>query len=249
MLGFSPLAASPIAATGVAGEEYVFAVNEGTFTLTGQDVTLLKSVKLDAQAGLITLSLQGASKLITEFVPDGQFSTSGSDVNFLKALNIDAANGSFVLTGQNVDLTKSVIFDELVDNDFLTTGQDINFGFGFAALAGSFALTGQEITEDITDVVASGSFSVTFQDANVIAQRILAADNGSFSYQVYDIDIRGFFEVDPLPEKTYTEQIVAAEIWLDTTDPDADDWPEVSEPTDIWTETTDVESETWTEAA
>jgi hypothetical protein len=52
------------------------------------------------------------------------------------------------------------------------------------------------------------------------------------------------------PPESYTDLTVAAEIWVDTTDPDADTWPDaVAASTPTFTETTDVESETWTDAA
>ena len=153
MLGFSPLASSPIAATGFSGEQYTLSVNAGTFTTTGQTANFQIAVSIDPLAGLFTLSLQGAAKLITESVPDGQFAVTGQPISF--GFGMGAVNGSFTLTGQDVF---AQIGDQVETEEFSITGQPISFGFGMGAVNGSFTLTGQDITEDISDSVAAGSF-------------------------------------------------------------------------------------------
>ena len=163
MLGFSPLSAAPLASTGVSGEQYNFSVNAGTFTTTGQAANFQIAVSIDLQAGLFTLSLQGAAKLITESVPDGQFAVTGQPISF--GFRMGAANGSFTLTGQDVSIR---IGDQVETEEFFVTGQPISFGFGMGAVNGSFTLTGQDITEDISDSVAAGSFTLTGQDLTLV---------------------------------------------------------------------------------
>ena len=120
MLGLSPLSAAPLASTGFSGEQYNFAVNAGTFTTTGQAANFQIAVSIDPQAGLFTLSLQGAAKLITESVPNGQFAVTGQPISF--GFGMGAVNGSFTLTGQ--DITED-ISDSVAAGSFTLTGQDL----------------------------------------------------------------------------------------------------------------------------
>lgn len=232
MLGFYPISAQPIAGSGASGEEYTFSADTGSFALTGQAATFNKALRVDAQAALFTLSLQGAAKLITEFTPDGQFSVSTNPVNF--GISYAVNSGSFSLTG---NAAPKKITDIVSFGDFEVIQSEINFGFSFTALAGSFIVTGQEITEDITDVFGSGSFALTLEDASVTAQRGGPVTSGSFSLTVYDIKIKGFLS-PYVPPAVYTEQTVPAEIWAEQT-----------EPTDIWVEQVDASSPTYTEAS
>lgn len=243
MLGFSPISSAPIASTGASGESYVIAVNEGSFAATGQAVTLNKALRLDAQSRVFTLSLQGAAKLITEFVPDGQFAVSVQEINFGRSVAFGA--GSFVLTGQGASKQLSHVFNA---GEFDLSQEEINFGFSFAALAGSFAVTGQEITEDITDVFGSGSFALTLQDASVTAQRFVAVTSGSFGLTGHDFTAKGFLSPS-LPPKLYAEQTVPSKTWVEPIEPTGT-WAEqtgTSSPT--FAEASDVSTNTWTEAA
>lgn len=247
MLGFSPLAAAPLASTGFSGEQYNFSVNAGTFTTTGQTANFQIALRLDAERGAFALSVQGAAKIITEFVPDGQFVVAGNEASFVLAAGADAAHGNFNVTGQNVNLTISLTFDDLVDAQYIFTGQPITFGFGMGAVNGSFTLTGQDITEDISDRVAVGTFTVTFNNVTLQLDRMLAANNGQFTYVGYSTAFRGFFDVPDLPAKTYTEQIVAAKTYTEQTVASAN-FTEQTTPVSTWTESV-VQNSNWTDAA
>ena len=50
------------------------------------------------------------------------------------AIGADAAHGNFNVSGQNVNLTIALIFDDLVDAQYTFTGQPITFGRGMGAL-------------------------------------------------------------------------------------------------------------------
>ena len=247
MLGFSPLSAAPLASTGFSGEQYNFAVDAGTFTTTGQTANFQKALRLDAETGAFALSVQGAAKIITEFVPDGQFAVTGNDVSFVLAAGADAAHGSFNVTGQNVNLTISLIFDDLVDAQYTFTGQPITFGRGMGAVNGSFTLTGQDIAEDISDRVNAGTFTVTLNNATLQLDRMLAANNGEFTYIVYPTVFRGFFDVPDLPVEIYTEQITGAEAYTEQVVA-LSTFTEQTISVENWTDV-NTESETWTDAA
>ena len=247
MLGLSPLAAAPLASTGFSGEQYNFSVNAGTFTTTGQTANFQIAVSINAERGAFALSVQGAAKIITEFVPDGQFAVTGSDVSFVLAAGADAAHGNFNVTGQNVNLTIALIFDDLVDAQYTFTGQPITFGFGMGAVNGHFTLTGQDITEDISDRVAVGTFTVTFNNVTLQLDRMLAASNGQFTYIGHGNNFRGFFDVPDLPVKTYTEQIVAAKTYTEQTVASAN-FTEQTTPVSTWIESV-VQNSNWTDAA
>ena len=74
MLGFTPIAAGPIASSGT--QDYIFEVNSASYAV----------------------STHGAAKLITEFVPNGAYILSGQSIDFTKAMSIDVGSGSFALT-------------------------------------------------------------------------------------------------------------------------------------------------------
>mgnify|MGYP003109376976 FL=1 len=247
MLGFSPLASAPLAAVGETGESFSLSVDAGSFATTGQAVNFQKALLLDAQAGLITLSVHGAAKIITEFMPDGQFVVTGNDVSLIVSLAGPAAHGTFTLTGQNVSLLKNITFDGLTTGSFTLTGQPITFDFSIAAASGSFVFTGQEITEDISDKVSAGTFTVTFNDAVLERARAIPADLGQFTYQGHSVAFRGFFDVPDLPEKIYTEQIVASEIYTEQVVASSI-FTEQTIPVENWTDV-NTNSETWTDAA
>lgn len=212
MLGFNPLSSAPL---GVTPSNISFSVNAGSFAVTGQDVTFNKAVTLNAESGTFALSVHGAAKMIAEFVPEGQFTLTGNDVSFGVNVSIPADTGSFSVSGQDVTLSRQTIFSDLVDGEFVLTGQPISFGFGMGAANGSFVLTGQDITESISERVDHGVFLATFNDANFIVNRRIIVETGQFNIQGQDIKIGGFRTADPVPEETYTEQILGAETYTE----------------------------------
>ena len=139
MLGFSPLAAAPLADDGVvlAGTQYILSADAGVFALTGQDVNLTKSLNLQADAGSFALTGQDALKGISEAAGTASYSLTGQDVNF--TITRAHGTGSFTLTGQ--DALKG-ISEAFGTANYTLAGQDINFSINAKLDVGTFGLTG-----------------------------------------------------------------------------------------------------------
>lgn len=261
MLGFSPIAASPLA--GEAVKHTVFSVNSGTFTL----------------------SMQGAGKLITDVYPSGDFVTDGQAATFSVQRAFVANSRVFILTGTNADTeTRTDAANVLLDRNYgihadagsfaLTYSTDLDFkkGFGIILASGTFAETGQDVTfiRNVLLPLDGGSFLLSGQDASVTAQfnlsvnagsathtghdftftvqRYFGANRGAFALTFQDFVIRGFLS-PYVPPEAYTGQTVPSEDWIEQTGP-TDTWVEqtnASSPT--FTEASDVSTNTWTEAA
>ena len=94
------------------GPDYTLDVGVGSFTLTGQAVTLKKNSKLSADAGSFTLTGQDVTLTYTPAgvdytltVGSGSFALTGQTVALKKNSILSADTGSFALTGQAVTLT------------------------------------------------------------------------------------------------------------------------------------------------
>lgn len=79
MLGFNPIAASPIAAA-KAFQGYIFEISAGAFNVVGQD----------------------ANKVIYVLTPQGVFETTGQDLTFVKSLNMLADSGTYSYEGHKL---------------------------------------------------------------------------------------------------------------------------------------------------
>jgi len=147
---------------------YTLACEAGSFSLSGQDVSLKAGRKVDAGVGA--------------------FSLSGQEVALKRGYTLVASAGSFALTGQVVDLRKTakVAADA---GSFTLTGQAVALKHGYilAAGAGSFALTGQVVALKAGHICAAGTgaFVLTGQDvalrySGAAAAYSLACEAGTF---------------------------------------------------------------------
>ena len=100
----------------------------GTFTLTGQDVTL------DQNFGLI----------IDAIYNNAAFTYSGQDIVFEKGFGMVLTSEPFSLTGLSVDFTKQMNISAETGS-FALTGQDALKGVSEAFDVGAFTYTGQSV--------------------------------------------------------------------------------------------------------
>lgn len=105
----------------------------GSFTLTGQDITLDQNFGLiiDSVYNSATFALTGQNVVFdTGFgavINNGSFSLSGQSINFKIDMNIAADRGAFTLTGQ--DALKGVA-EAFAVGTFAYTGQDATLFVG-----------------------------------------------------------------------------------------------------------------------
>jgi hypothetical protein len=79
----------------------------GTFTVTGNDVTFKRSLRMSAAPGVFALTGNDANLLkgVTMPAATGAFALTGNDVSFKRSLRMSAATGTFTLTGNAATLT------------------------------------------------------------------------------------------------------------------------------------------------
>jgi hypothetical protein len=149
MLGFLPLAAAPLA-DAVPGDRLDAA--RGTFTLTGQNVTLAYGHKMNvgAGSGAPTFILSGKAVTLAHGhkigVAAASFILAGQDVGFLRSYVAMVGAGSFTETGQDVALRATRYFYPAAAS-FALTGKDVAFVVGLDNENGLYIhLRGEQIT-------------------------------------------------------------------------------------------------------
>jgi len=104
----------------------------GSFSLTGQPITLKASYKLIAEVG--NFALTGFDAIITKtyliVCETGSFILTGTDTTLKASYKLVCASGSFALTGIAVAFTKTIpIICEC--GKFILTGVDVRFDLGW----------------------------------------------------------------------------------------------------------------------
>lgn len=172
---------------------YAVAANSGTYAVTGQTATLLKSNVLAAANGSYSITGQTADLLLgfALTADAGSYATTGQaatvDYTGIAAnYPIAADAGTYAVTGQTATLLRS----KIVTADagaYSITGQtaSITQGFTLGADSGSYGVTGQ--TAEIVYAAAYeltaefGSYSLSGQNATIAKTRIVSADAGSYA--------------------------------------------------------------------
>ena len=221
MLGFAPIAASPLGAP---------SANE--------------SFSISAQNGVYALSLQGAGKLITDIYPSGEFLLDGRAVGLNTGNTITAESATYTLSGSTADIeTRSNDANILLDrnyglvaasgsytvtlqdaalmkgfgiiaesNAYTLSGQDftLQIAVSISADSGTFVLQGQNAARKISEVFDSGSFTLTANDADdLVYGRYIVVNSSSYIIAGQTVKFRGFLSPSVLPS-IYTEQTDAA---------------------------------------
>ena len=123
---------------------YTLTAEKGSYTLTGNDASLLADRVFSAEKGSYTLTGYDASLLADRILTaeKGSFTLTGNDASLLYGRVLTAEKGSYILTGNDAQLLKTYIL---------------------SAEKGSFTLTGYDaILTWSGQAVAEGKVSVTF---------------------------------------------------------------------------------------
>jgi hypothetical protein len=132
----------------------------------------------------------GSSTTLT--ADDGTFTHTGQAANLLFGRKLTADFGSFVLSGQDVTLTKTTAYSITADyGSFSLAGQDVAFqktdagSYVLTAEVGLFSLVGQGALASYSMNAEIGSFVIAGQEVafsiGVPAAYSLTADAGSYS--------------------------------------------------------------------
>lgn len=172
MLGFSPLGALPIAglpATGGGGGNYTLTAQHGTYVISGQSATILRSKLLTASSGSYSYTGQSATLLRSKLLSasQGTYAYTGQSATITYTAGsanytITAQNGTYSIAGQSATLSRSKLL---------------------TASAGSYAVTGQSATILRSRLVTAtnGTYSISGQSATISRNRYLTATAGAYS--------------------------------------------------------------------
>ena len=154
--------------TYTAGATYTLTMGSGSYSQTGQAVSLLASRKLTIGQGSHTLTGQAVSLLAGRklVVSNGSYSLTGQAVVLLASRIISIGYGSYALTGQDVDIVYS------------GGGPTYTLAMG----AGSYALTGQTVglLAGRKLAVSQGGYTLTGQAVGLLASRKLSVGYGRY---------------------------------------------------------------------
>lgn len=132
------------------GGAYTITADAGSYALTGQAATLLRSYAVAGGFGSYALTGQAATLLRSYAVAGdfGSYALAGQDASLLRSFSLDGAYGTYTVAGQQATLSRS---------------------YAVEAAAGSYATDGQAATILFSRLLdaASGSYSVTGQGATV----------------------------------------------------------------------------------
>ncbi len=182
-----------------AGGAHSLVCAAGTFSLSGQDVTLKSGRVCPIGTGTFTLTGQdvtltynpgsGSHSLACEA---GAFTLSGQAISFLRGLIMPAAVGAFTLTGQAVALKHGYTL-ACSAGSFSLSGQAVTLkaGRGVPAGAGTFTLSGQAVAlkRGYTLAAGAGSFALSGQTVTLIAGHLCAAGAGAFTLTGQDVTL------------------------------------------------------------
>lgn len=213
MLGFAPLASTTFAAAG-EGLSYQLAIDEGTYSLTYQDV--IDSISVTAGEATFTLTGQTSPLVVGKPADEGTYAVTGQDIDFtvqnvLNATHVsyisspqdaDSAwrrvtgTGSFSLTGQTSGINYPL---EGGQTAYSLSGQTTVFEVTLLAGEATYTLTGQAANVNTSISHAAGSFSVTGQDVAISPTTVITVDDAaSFTLTGQDInfDVQDNFVAD-----------------------------------------------------
>ena len=146
------------------------AADDGSYTITGNDVTVRANRKITAD--------------------DGAYAITGNDAALRVGRVLIAAAGSYTLSGQTADLTYTPATGyslSLAAGNYTLSGQDATLRVGrkLTAAAGSYVISGQDATVTYVTGYAltcdAGEYSLTGQAATFKRGYILTADDGVYA--------------------------------------------------------------------
>jgi len=183
--------ATTIALRPSGNNNYALTCNHGTYSVTGQSVTVTKSKLITANNGNYSVTGQSAmlarNRVLT--AQAGAYSLTGRTATLLKSKLLTAINGSYSVTGRTATLLKSKLLTA-INGSYSVTGQTavITYtpgavSYTLTAQAGSYALTGQSasVNRNRSLTASAGSYSATGQSATLLRSKLLTATTGSYT--------------------------------------------------------------------
>jgi hypothetical protein len=195
ILGSLALTPSPAAAIGrvvdpAVLQHYTLTATEGSYTLTGADLTFYREYQLSLPAGSYTVTGADSGLVAGRLLSlgTGSYIVTGSDAVLQLARSLVVNAGSYVVTGSDATMLKHSLLS-LGASNYAITGSDTDLRRGrqLVALAGSYTITGSNATllADRVLVLNPGTYSITGFDATLQAgPTVYSLDLGAGSYLI-----------------------------------------------------------------
>lgn len=191
---------------GLLWAEYTLTSEQGAYSITGQDSSLLTALLLTAEQGTYSLTGQDASFAYAGistpaplpslgllaglgYTPgiltaeQGTYSITGQDAAFQRTYSLAADQGSYTLSGQVAALEASLAragdpapLPHL--GLLLAPGSG---GYTLTCDPGIYSIVGSDSLADFEVTAEQGTYSITGQDAGLLKSTIMAADFGTYS--------------------------------------------------------------------
>lgn len=207
MTAFNPVASGPIAASG--GANYALSVTSGTFTLSMQGAGKLITDIYPSGTFSVSGTQVDLDKSLNIDVNSGTFTLTGHTVVTSRGKGLEALSGTFAITGQPLEGQFSFSLGSTVGT-FALTGTDITviIDASYLVQSGTFTASFNDLDRlgANYDIVANaGSIAMTVHDLDRLgANYTVAADENDYTYSGNLLKFRGFFSAY-VPPETWTE--------------------------------------------
>ena len=181
MLGFAPLASTTFAAAG-EGLSYQLAVNEGTYSLTFQDV--VDSISITAGEATFTLTGQTSPLVVTKPADSTSYTATGQDLDFTINRKLAATHVSYISSPQDADSAWRRVTGT---GSFSLTGQDSGINYPLVGGQTSYSLSGQTTVFEVTLLAGQATYDFIGQAANTNTK--ISHTSGSFTASGQDAAI------------------------------------------------------------
>lgn len=182
---FKPLPRRIFAPAPIAGGLYTLTAQSGSYTISGQQATLLRHRNLTVSAGTYNITGQSVNitysptaAVYTLTAQAGSYSLTGLSATLLKSKLLSTSSGSYSITGNSATISK---------NRVLT------------ATSGSYTITGSSttltyvpLTPVYTLTAQTGVYNITGQTAQLLRHRLLTTSAGSYVYTGQNITINKY---------------------------------------------------------
>lgn len=182
---FKPLPRRIFVPVSAAGGLYTLTAQSGSYTVIGQQATLLRHRNLTASAGTYNITGQSVNitysptaAVYTLTAQSGSYALTGRSATLLKSKLLSTSSGSYSITGNSATISK---------NRVLT------------ATSGSYTITGRSatltyvpLTPVYTLTAQTGVYNITGQTAQLLRHRLLTTSAGSYVYTGQSITINKY---------------------------------------------------------
>ena len=182
---FKPLPRRIFVPVSSAGGLYTLTAQSGSYTISGQQATLLRHRNLTANTGTYNITGQSVNitysptaAVYTLTAQAGSYSLTGLSATLLKSKLLSTSSGSYSITGNSATISK---------NRVLT------------ATSGSYTITGRSatlmyvpLTPVYTLTAQTGVYNITGQTAQLLRHRLLTTSAGSYVYTGQSITINKY---------------------------------------------------------